>query len=209
MRPSREELMRAADSRFTPQIHSRLLDAKVAIAGLGGLGSNTALMLARCNVGHMLLVDFDVVDITNLNRQAYRISHIGRKKTEALKEMIQEINPYLDIVTLSEKVTRENAVSLFGEYPIVCEAFDSSTEKAMLVNTLLENCPNTRIVSGSGMAGYGDSNTIHTRRRMKNLYICGDEVSDVEDGIGLMAPRVAICAGHQANLIVRMILNEE
>ncbi|MBQ1375097.1 MAG: sulfur carrier protein ThiS adenylyltransferase ThiF, partial [Clostridia bacterium] len=103
----------------------------------------------------------------------------------------------------------ENAAELFGDYPIVCEAFDKANEKAMLINTLLENCPRTRIVSGSGLAGYGDSNEIKTVRRFKNLYVCGDDKSDVDDGIGLMAPRVAITSGHEANMIVRMILGEE
>ncbi|MBQ1436076.1 MAG: ThiF family adenylyltransferase, partial [Clostridia bacterium] len=64
MTPTKEELIAAADSRFTREIHEKLLSARVAIAGLGGLGSNAAVMLARCNVGHMLLVDFDTVDIT-------------------------------------------------------------------------------------------------------------------------------------------------
>lgn len=209
MVPSKEELMKAADSRFTKEVHDKLRNAKVAIAGLGGLGSNAAVMLARCNVGHMLLVDFDTVDITNLNRQAYGIPHLGQKKTDALSSIIKDINPYLTIETFFGRVTEENAEELFGDYAIVCEAFDKPEAKAMLVNTLLEHCPKTRIVSGSGMAGYGDSNEIKTVKRMKNLYICGDGVSDIENGIGLMAPRVAICAGHQANMIVRMILEEE
>ncbi|MBQ3378590.1 MAG: sulfur carrier protein ThiS adenylyltransferase ThiF [Clostridia bacterium] len=209
MVPTKEELLAAADSRFTPEIHEKLQNARVAIAGLGGLGSNAAVMLARCNVGHMLLVDFDEVDMTNLNRQAYGIKDIGRKKTDALFEIIKEINPYLDIKTCCVRVTRENAAELFGDYPIVCEAFDRASEKAMLVNTLLEQCPRTRIVSGSGLAGYGDSNEIRTKRRFKNLYVCGDGESDVERGIGLMAPRVAITSGHEANMIIRMILGEE
>lgn len=209
MVPTKEELLKAADSRFTTEIHEKLLNARVAIAGLGGLGSNAAVMLARCNVGHMLLVDFDVVDITNLNRQAYGIRHIGRRKTDALAEIINEINPYLEVKTYFGRVTRGNAAALFGDYPIVCEAFDRASEKAMLVNTLLEQCPNTRIVSGSGLAGYGDSNEIRTTKRFRNLYVCGDGESGVEHGIGLMAPRVAIASGHEANMIVRMILGEE
>ncbi len=209
MTPTKEELIAAADSRFTREIHEKLLSARVAIAGLGGLGSNAAVMLARCNVGHMLLVDFDTVDITNLNRQAYCIKHIGQKKTDALVSIIKEINPYLELKTYFGRVTPENAAELFGDYPIVCEAFDKANEKAMLINTLLESCPRTRIVSGSGLAGYGDSNEIRTTKRFRNLYVCGDGESGVERGIGLMAPRVAIASGHEANMIVRMILGEE
>lgn len=206
--PPREELDRAKDSRFSPQIHKKLKDSRVAVAGLGGLGSNIAVMLARSGIGHLHLVDFDAVDVTNLNRQAYMTCHLGMKKTAALTQILWEINPYLEITSRDTYVTQENAAELFGTYPIVCEAFDRPENKAMLVNTLLESCPHTTIVAGSGMAGYGNSNTIVTRRVMNRLYICGDGQSDVKDGIGLLAPRVTICAGHQANMVLRLILEE-
>lgn len=205
---SKEELDRAFDERFEPEMKQKLLAARVAVAGLGGLGSNIAVMLARSGVGHLFLVDYDRVDTTNLNRQAYRIPHIGRKKTEALWDILQEINPYLDIQIRSERVTPENAAGLFGGYPIVCEAFDDPEQKAMLISTILSQCPDTVLISGNGMAGYGDSNRIKTKQVMKRLYVCGDRTTDVGDGIGLIAPRVAICAGHQANQVLELILQE-
>lgn len=203
---AKEELDRAFDSRFPLEIKEKLSAAHVAIAGLGGLGSNIALMLARTGVGHMLLVDFDTVDTTNLNRQAYGISHLGKPKAEAIRELLAEINPYLDIETRYIRVTPENAAGLFGEYPILCEAFDRPDQKAMLISTVLSQCPSTTIVSGNGMAGYGDSNGITTKRAMRRLYVCGDGTTDIGDGMGLMAPRVAICAGHQANKVIQLIL---
>ncbi|MCI5726640.1 MAG: sulfur carrier protein ThiS adenylyltransferase ThiF [Clostridium sp.] len=209
---TKQELDKAMDSRFSKEIHQKLKSAKVAIAGLGGLGSNVAVMLARSGIGHLHLVDFDVVDVTNLNRQVYNIEHIGISKPEALKDIISKINPYLKITTENICVTEENAVSIFGEYEYVCEAFDKAENKAMLINTILSNCNNVKIVSGSGMAGYGSSNQIKTKKIMKNLYVCGDGVSDaIEGNIGLMSPRVSICAGHEANMIIRLILgiNEE
>lgn len=206
--PSREELDRAKDQRFSPEIHKKLKDSSVAVAGLGGLGSNIAVMLARSGIGHLHLVDFDSVDMTNLNRQTYMISHLGMKKTEAMEQILRDINPYVEITSDSVNVTRENAAALFGAYRIVCEAFDRPENKAVLVNTLLETCPGTVVVSGSGMAGYDSSNAIITRRAMSRLYICGDGQTDSSDGIGLMAPRVAICAGHQANMVIRLILGQ-
>lgn len=203
---AKEELDRAFDSRFPLGIKEKLSAAHVAIAGLGGLGSNIALMLARTGVGHMLLVDFDTVDTTNLNRQAYGISQLGKPKTEAIRELLAEINPYLEIQTRCIRVTQENASELFGEYPILCEAFDRADQKAMLISTVLSQCPGTTIVSGNGMAGYGDSNSITTKRTMRRLYVCGDGTTDIGDGMGLMAPRVAICAGHQANKVIQLIL---
>ena len=204
--PSKEELDQAKDARFSPEIHRKLKEASVGIAGLGGLGSHIAVMLARSGIGHLHLVDFDRVDITNLNRQAYTTVHLGVEKTRALAGMLYEINPYMKVTADCVRVTPDNAAALFGPYPIVCEAFDDPDQKAMLVNTLLESCPETVVVSGSGMAGYESANAIRTRKIFHRLYLCGDEQTDAGEGIGLMAPRVSVCAGHQANMVVRLIL---
>lgn len=208
IRITREELDRAFDRRFPSWMKEKLNAASVAVAGLGGLGSHVAVALARSGVGHLFLVDFDSVDVTNLNRQAYMIPHLGRPKTEALTEMLQQINPWLDIKSRQVLVTEENIRELFGEYAIVCEAFDRPDQKAMLVRGLLTGCPGAAVVSGNGMAGYGDANQIQTVRRMGRLYVCGDQTTDIGEGMGLMAPRVAVCAGHMANQVIRLILGE-
>lgn len=201
-----EELDRAFDARFPDEMRKKLRGAKVAVAGLGGLGSNIAVMLARSGIGHLFLVDFDVVDVTNLNRQMYFISHLGLPKTEALPQILYQINPYLICESMRIKVTPENVRELFKEYPIVCEAFDKPDQKAMLVRELLMQCPETIVVSGNGMAGYGDTNDICTSQKMRRLYVCGDQKTDVGGGIGLMAPRVAACAAHEANKVIQLIM---
>ncbi len=203
---SNEELDRAFDARFPDEMRKKLRGAKVAVAGLGGLGSNIAVMLARSGIGHLFLVDFDVVDVTNLNRQMYFISHLGLPKTEALPQILYQINPYLICESMRIKVTPENVRELFKEYPIVCEAFDKPDQKAMLVRELLMQCPDTIVVSGNGMAGYGDTNDICTSQKMRRLYVCGDQKTDVGGGIGLMAPRVAACAAHEANKVIQLIM---
>lgn len=203
---SKEELDRAFDARFPKEMQKKLRNAKIAVAGLGGLGSNIAVMLARSGVGHLLLVDYDVVDVTNLNRQMYGISHIGKPKTQALTEILYQINPYLTYESHCTKVTADNIEKLFMEFPIVCEAFDRPDQKAMLVREILTRCPNTTLVSGNGMAGYGDANEIQTHRMMNRLYVCGDQSTDIEDGIGLMAPRVTVCAAHEANKVIQLIM---
>ena len=205
---SKEELDRAFDARFPKEMQVKLRGAKVAIAGLGGLGSNIAVMLARSGIGKLLLVDFDVVDVTNLNRQMYFVSQLGKPKAEALPEVLYRINPYLVCESRCEKVTPENVRELFADYPIVCEAFDRPDQKAMLVRELLMQCPETTVISGNGMAGYGDANEIRTRQKMKRLYVCGDLSTDVGGGIGLMAPRVAVCAAHEANKAVQLIMEQ-
>ena len=206
---SKEEIETALNERHSPEKQKLLSAGQVTIAGLGGLGSNEAYSLARIGVGHLHLIDFDVVDITNLNRQQYFIDQIGMYKTDALKSLLERINPYLEIRTDTVKVTEENLQELFADAPIVCEAFDRPEAKAMLVNGILEHFPEKKLVSATGMAGYGSSNTIRTQRLMKNFYLCGDRVSEPEYGKGLMAARVAVCAAHEANMITRLILGEE
>ena len=163
----REELDRAFDARFPRGMKEKFLNARVAVAGLGGLGSNIAVMLARSGVGHLLLVDFDTVDVTNLNRQMYMIPHLGRPKAEALPDILCQINPYLEYTSICIKVTPDNVKELFMAYPIVCEAFDKPDQKAMLVREVLGQCPETTVVSGNGMAGFGDTNDIQTRQMMR------------------------------------------
>ncbi|MFV0499534.1 MAG: sulfur carrier protein ThiS adenylyltransferase ThiF [Bacilli bacterium] len=192
-------------SRHTPNIHSKLKDAKVAIAGLGGLGSAIAIMLARTGVGTLLLVDYDIVEPSNLNRQNYFITDLGKLKTEALKNQIKNINPFINIELKNEKVNVDNILDIFKDYKIVCEAFDSPNTKAMLINELL-SFGDIYVIAASGMAGYYSSNKITTKHIFDNLYVCGDGVNSAKEGVGLMAPRVNICAAHQANMIIRLIL---
>ena len=206
---SKEEIETALNERHSPEKQKLLSAGQVTIAGLGGLGSNVAYSLARIGVGHLHLIDFDMVDITNLNRQQYFMEHIGMYKTDALKSLLLKINPYLDIRTDCVKVTEANLKGLFADAQIVCEAFDNPEAKAMLVNGILEHFPEKKLVSATGMAGYESSNIISTKRMMKNFYLCGDRVTEPTYGNGLMAPRVAICAGHEANMITRLLLGEE
>lgn len=206
---TKEEIKAALEERHSPEIQEKLSAGRVAIAGLGGLGSNVAYSLTRIGVGHLHLIDFDVVDITNLNRQQYFMEHLGMPKTDALESLLKKINPYLDIQTDCIRVTEDNIRELFGEWDIVCEAFDDPSAKAMLVNGILECFPEKKLVSASGMAGFGSSNSIVTKKVSDNFYLCGDRVSAPEYGRGLMAPRVAICAAHEANMITRLILGEE
>lgn len=208
-RISREQLNQAFDARFPEEMRTKLRNARVAVAGLGGLGSNIAVMLARSGIGELLLVDFDTVDVTNLNRQMYLIPQLGKPKAEALPEILYQINPYLTYRSVCIKVTPDNVKELFSEYPIVCEAFDKPDQKAMLVRELLMQCPKTTVVSGNGMAGYADANEIRTCQVMKRLYVCGDQSTDVGNGIGLIAPRVAVCAAHEANKVLQLIMQTE
>lgn len=206
MRLTKEQLHAALVERHGADIQQKLDRAAVGIAGLGGLGSNIAVFLARLGVGRLVLADFDTVEVSNLNRQHYTMRDLGCPKADALRDQLIEINPYLDYETYTMRVTPENAPQLFADCDVVCEAFDRADQKAMLIETLLAHLPDTPIVSGSGMAGCGTANAIRTERRFTRLYLCGDGTSDIADGVGLMAPRVAVCAAHEATMVLRLLL---
>lgn len=206
--PSKEEMYRALEERHGSDRQKKFSEGRVAVCGLGGLGSNIAIALARAGVGNLHLIDFDKVDISNLNRQQYFVKQLGMNKTEALAENLREIAPYCNITIDTVKITTENLKELLNDADIICEAFDKADQKAMLVNGVLELLPDKYLVSGSGMAGFGSANTIKTRKVMKRFYLTGDGVSDVNDGIGLVSSRVLACAAHEAHMVLRILTGE-
>ncbi|AXP08459.1 thiamine biosynthesis protein ThiF [Campylobacter hepaticus] len=207
--PPKDALDAMMRARHTPKLHDKLKISSVAICGLGGLGSHIAINLARSGLGFLKLIDFDVVEPSNLNRQAYRISDLAKFKTEALKEQIVQINPYIKTEICTLKIDEENLPYLFEDIDIVCEAFDSARAKAMIAQNFHKFYADTILICASGLAGYGDSNSIQTRKIAKNFYVCGDLVNGAKIGNGLMAPRVNICAGHQSNLVLELLANKE
>lgn len=202
--PGKEEYEAMMSARNMPGLYTRFRDAKVGIAGLGGLGSNIAIMLTRLGIGHFVIADFDTVDITNLNRQNYDRDDIGKRKTEATARHMRLINPYVDVECFDGKLDEGNVCGVFRNCGIVVEAFDGASQKVMLVNTVLGNTDKW-VVSGNGMAGIGPSNTIVTSRPMNRLVMCGDDTSEIGPGMGLSASRVMVAASHQANAVARIL----
>ena len=205
MLPTKEEWIKALTERHGKELQQAFSSATVAICGLGGLGSNIAISLARAGIGKLILCDFDRVDITNLHRQQYKAEQIGMYKTVALAENLKEIAPYISLEIHTERITEDNAVTLLQDADIICEAFDDAECKAMLTNTVLTELPDKYLVAASGMAGMGTTNSIKTRKITSRFYLSGDETSDVSDGIELVAPRVALCAAHQAHTVLRIL----
>lgn len=203
--PPKDALDAMMRARHTPKLHDKLKISSVAVCGLGGLGSHIAIMLARSGVGKLHLIDFDVIEPSNLNRQAYMVEDLGKLKTEAMKEQISKINPFIEVKIDTLRIDENNIKDLFKYDDIVCEAFDSDLAKAMLAQNFHRYFENKVLICGSGLAGYGDSNSIQTRKIAHNFYVCGDLESAARVGNGLMAPRVNICAAHQANLVLELL----
>ena len=207
--PEREVLRSMIASRNSPELNLALSKAVIGVAGLGGLGSNIALSLARVGVKKLVLADFDVVEPSNLNRQQYFVRHIGMKKTQALKELINDVNPFVEVETHDIFLDEKNVASVFSECEILCEAFDNVAGKAMILNEAGASLKEKKIIGASGMAGHFSSNLIKTIKFAKNVYLCGDLTNEAKIGQGLMAPRVAICANHEANLAIRLLMGLE
>ncbi len=206
--PTREEWNKALSERHGENLQKKFSSAAVAICGLGGLGSNIAIALARAGIGKLILIDFDRVDITNLHRQQYKADQLGKFKTEALSENLKEIAPYIDLETHTVRIREDNAAELLRTADIICEACDEAECKAMLANLVLETMTGKYLIAASGMAGLGSANSIQTRKITNRFYLCGDEVSDVQDGVGLVSSRVMLCAAHQAHTVLRILAEQ-
>lgn len=206
--PTKEEWNKALAERHGEKLQTKFSSVTVAICGLGGLGSNVAISLARAGIGKLILIDFDRVDITNLHRQQYKANQLGMNKTDALRDNLLEIAPYVTLETHTICVKEENATHLLQGADIICEAFDDAECKAMLTNLVLEEMPDKYLVAASGMAGFGSVNSIRTRKITSKFYLCGDEKSDVQSEGGLVSSRVMLCAAHQAHTVLRILAGE-
>lgn len=204
--PAPEELEGLLVARHGPGVHEQLKRGVVGIAGCGGLGSTVAIALARSGVGRLILVDFDLVEPSNLNRQQYFVDQIGLPKVDALAANLARINPYVDLEKHRQRLTRSEVVSVFGECSVVAECFDDPAAKAELSAAMRRMLPKVPLVAVSGIAGYGPASAISSRRTLGNQFLIGDRVTAAQPGRGLLAPRVTVAAGHQANLVLRLLL---
>ena len=168
----------------------------IGIAGCGGLGSNAAVALTRAGIGELVLVDFDRVEVSNLNRQYYFQSDIGKFKVEALSDHLRAINTEIQIEAINSKISRSDVVDLFQNCNILIEALDEAESKQFLIETWCKNFPERPIVCGNGLAGLGHTESIKVRKS-GNIYMCGDSKTDISSG--LCSARVAIVANMQAN----------
>ena len=182
-----------------------LQNKTVGIAGCGGLGSNCAVALARVGVGHLIIVDFDIISESNLNRQYYFYDQIGSPKIQALKENIERINPLVKVTAINLKLDDQNIKDIFNGVDVLVEAFDRSDQKQIIIESALATWPERPLVIGIGMAGWGGNDMIKMKQ-YGNLYICGDRVTEIGPEMPPLAPRVGIVANIQANTVLQILL---
>ena len=196
----------SANTYLIPEERAVLESARVGIAGAGGLGSNCAMHLVRAGVQHLTVVDFDVVNESNLNRQFFFRDQLGQKKVEALKENLLRIDPAADIRAVDAKIDAASVKEIFADCDIVVEAFDVVDAKVMLVSSFASSGKN--LVTASGLAGWGRSNEMRVRK-MGNIVAVGDGETAVGANAAPASPRVGIAAAMQANAVVSLLLGCE
>lgn len=196
----------AANTYLTPEERAALESVRVGIAGAGGLGSNCAMHLVRSGVKHITIADFDVVNESNLNRQFFFHDQIGQKKVEAIKANLLRIEPDADIRAVDMRLDASSAREVFADCGIVVEAFDAVDAKVMLVSAFASS--GKKLVTASGLAGWGRSNAMRVRK-MGNIVAIGDGETSVGNGAAPVSPRVGIAAAMEANAVVSLLLGCE
>jgi sulfur carrier protein ThiS adenylyltransferase len=196
------------NNRMQTHITNILNRSTVGIAGLGGLGSTVAAALARAGIGTLIIADFDNVEQSNLNRQHYFADQLGRPKTDATTENLKRINPALNIIAHRLRLTPADIPQVFANADVIAECFDKAEAKQMIVETVLSSMQKPAVVSANGLAGYGKSNAIRTKRISKRLVVVGDGQSGIDTNTVLAAPRVWLAACHQANAIIELLVDE-
>ncbi len=191
------------------KIRDHLSRFRIGIAGAGGLGSNCAVSLARSGIGTIVISDFDVVEPGNLNRQYFFINQLGMFKTIALKETIARINPDTIVIAHTERLHRDNIPEIFAGCDVIVEAFDSDEMKETLAETVQIKMPETPVIIGSGLAGWGNIESLKCRKIDNSLYVCGDESTETTPDNPAMAPGVSIVANMQADKVIEILMNKE
>jgi len=180
----------------------------VGIAGCGGLGSNCAAALARAGIGRLIIADFDSVSEANLDRQYFFRDQLGLAKAVALKATIGRIDPAVKVEAHTVRLDPKNLLDLFAGCDVLIEAFDDAAQKAMLIEAILQDRPELPLISSSGLAGWGRSNSIQVYHS-QNLIMIGDLSSEVSETLPPTAGRVAIAANMQANEAIALLLGDK
>ena len=197
----------SANPYLTADERAVLGRVRIGIAGAGGLGSNCAMHLVRAGVRRLVVADFDIVNESNLNRQFFFRDQLGMKKVEALKANLLRIDPEADIEAVDARLDAESTRELFRDCDIVVEAFDAVAAKTMLLATLMGT--GKKLVTASGLAGWGRSNALCVKRMGANLVTVGDGETAVGTALAPQSPRVGMAAAMEANAVVAWLLGKE
>jgi sulfur carrier protein ThiS adenylyltransferase len=186
-----------------PGVREALRCVTAGVAGAGGIGSNVSMLLARAGVGRLIAVDHDVVEVANLNRQAYFLDQVGMPKVEALEASIRRIGAGTKVVPVRERLVRGRFCDRFRGCDILVEALDDSETKVQALEEWLAGLPATPIVAVSGIAGMGNPGAMRVERH-GSVSLVGDQESALS--LGTLSYRVALAASLMTGEAIRILL---
>jgi len=192
-------------AHFTDDQIQRLGSVCVGIAGAGGLGSNVAVHLVRSGIRRLVVVDFDHVAPSNLNRQFFFSDQVGMPKVEALSINLARINPQIEIQALNLRLNADNVHKILEKCQILVEALDDAQGKKMMAEAFITD-PRL-LVCASGIGGWGDSNRITTRLVRDTFCLVGDGKSEISATRPPTSAIVGLAAAKQADAVIEKILN--
>ncbi len=187
----------------------RLLSSRVLIIGMGGLGSPVAMYLAAAGVGHMVIVDFDVVDLSNLQRQIIHTTHtIGRPKIDSAWATLNAINPDIQIDAINQLLEGEELLEQVRKADVVIDASDNFSTRFALNRACRATA--TPLVSGAAIRMEGQV-SVFSGQPGDPCYHClypeEGQVSDSCSENGILAPVVGIIGSIQATEAIKVLTN--
>lgn len=188
---------------FTKEQLEKIWTCTIGIAGAGGIGSNVAITLTRCGFKKFVLLDFDDIEASNLNRQQFFINEVGFKKVDILKKRILKINPDSEILTYKKRWSAEEE-NVFKNCDILIEGFDEADTKKQFVEFYQGS--GKPIICGSGMAGYITDNPIPIKT-IGNIIIVGNQTREVSKKNPPLSPQIMIIAAMMAEIVLNLTLN--
>ena len=197
----RDEILKRQD----PEINEILKNAKVSILGCGGLGSNIAIVLARCGLGEIHIYDYDQVELSNLNRQNYDQNDLGKSKVIQTKKKIEASLPYTKVYAKEVLIGKENLDQISEKTDIFIEAFDKKEMKSLVFEYFLGR-DDKKLIMASGLSGLGDFSDIKVKK-IENVTMVGDFKSSPDQG--LYAPYLGIVSNIEALLALKIIIGEK
>ncbi|HEY0721084.1 MAG TPA: molybdopterin-synthase adenylyltransferase MoeB [Gammaproteobacteria bacterium] len=208
-----QQLLRYSRQIMLPQVdvagQQRLLDSRVLIIGLGGLGSPVAIYLAAAGVGTLTLCDFDQVELTNLQRQiVHTTGSIGRLKVASARDTLLALNPEVQVVTIAERLKGEALAREVGKADLVIDASDNFATRFLLNDACV--VARKPLVSGAAIRMEGQVSVFHNERPGSPCYRClyRDE-GELEQSCatnGVLAPVVGIIGSIQATEALKVLL---
>ncbi|MGC8729031.1 MAG: sulfur carrier protein ThiS adenylyltransferase ThiF [Elusimicrobiales bacterium] len=192
---------------FDKEQIKKIRNSKILIIGCGGLGSNIAHILLRTGFLNLTIIDFDSVELKNLNRQNFLPSDIGKPKVYVLKSNLLKINPKAKIKALNKKINENDLKKIIGKYEpdIVVEAVDKEETKMFIFETAVKM--KKKLITASGIADFGDVENIKIIRK-KDYTIIGDLKKSIKE-FKPLAPKVCVVASMQADEVLRRVLKGE